>query len=114
MMHRGQLVGGVCMICGIFVLGLPIVVVGNTFDEVFKEEEDEVARAKEAAKRLELAAANETENPLEVRAPLSSDPRLQSTPLLPVDVSTRCNVTVNPRCPCCDPIMPQPEQEVQP
>ena len=39
---EGQLCTACCMLCGIFVLGLPIVVIGQTFDEVYKEEEEEM------------------------------------------------------------------------
>lgn len=89
----GQLVGGACMICGIFVLGLPIVVVGNTFDEVFKEEEDEVARAKEAAKRLEKKQleAVATENPLSKDAEAEQE---QQEPSFNVDVAIHGEITI--------------------
>ena len=30
----GQFTASLCMLCGIFVLGLPIVIIGNSFDEV--------------------------------------------------------------------------------
>ena len=45
------------MLCGIFVLGLPIVVVGGAFDEVFKEEDEEQKRIALEVQRLEDAAA---------------------------------------------------------
>ena len=48
------------MLCGIFVLGLPIVVVGGAFDEVFKEEDEEQKRIALEVQRLEDAAAAET------------------------------------------------------
>ena len=52
-----------CMLCGIFVLGLPIVVVGGAFDEVFKEEDEEQKRIALEVQRLEDAAAAETVSP---------------------------------------------------
>ena len=83
----GQLVGGACMICGIFVLGLPIVVVGNTFDEVFKEDEEEQARAKEATKRLQEQLSGETTNP--VNADGSEE---DQEPSFNVDVALHCEI----------------------
>merc|ERR1711871_256478 len=35
--QTGQVLCGLCMLCGVFVLGLPIVVIGVSFDEAFKE-----------------------------------------------------------------------------
>jgi hypothetical protein len=88
----GQLVGGACMICGIFVLGLPIVVVGNTFDEVFKEDEEEQARAKEAAKRLQEQLNGETANPLDEGAGESVE---QQEPSFNVDVALHCEIQLH-------------------
>ena len=103
----GQLVGGACMICGIFVLGLPIVVVGNTFDEVFKEEEDEVARAKEAAKRLEQQlnekdGGDETENPLskDEEQEEEEEEEEEDEPSFNVDVAIHCETDTLAHLPC--------------
>ena len=36
----GKFVSALCMLCGIFVLGLPIVIIGNSFEAVFQQEEE--------------------------------------------------------------------------
>jgi hypothetical protein len=47
----GRIVCGFCMLCGIMVLALPIIVIGNAFEEVFAEEKRHKA---EKARRLAL------------------------------------------------------------
>jgi hypothetical protein len=42
----GRIVCGVCMLTGIFVLGLPIVIIGHSFEEVFAEEKELKAKRK--------------------------------------------------------------------
>lgn len=49
----GRFVASICMICGIFVLGLPIVIIGNAFEEVFEQEEElKAARRKYMVRTL--------------------------------------------------------------
>lgn len=40
-----------CMLCGVIVLALPLIVIGNAFEETVKEEE---RYKRERAKRLEI------------------------------------------------------------
>ena len=104
----GQLVGGLCMITGIFVLGLPIVTVGSSFDEVFKEDEEETLRAKEAAKRLEQQLSGEVENPLSKGAASGTQWSATSTmseeqqePSFNVDVALHCEMRRTQLCCIC-------------
>ena len=52
----GQLICGVCMLMGVIVLGLPIVVIGVSFDAAFKEA-DKWKAEKALAKALKRSAS---------------------------------------------------------
>ena len=62
----GRFVASICMICGIFVLGLPIVIIGNAFEEVFEQEEELKAARRKYMVRTHLspAARNSSAKPL--------------------------------------------------
>lgn len=47
----GQLVCSACMLCGVMVLALPLIIIGNAFEETVKEEE---RYQREREKRLEI------------------------------------------------------------
>ena len=53
----GRFVASICMICGIFVLGLPIVIIGNAFEEVFEQEEELKAARRKYMVRTHLSPA---------------------------------------------------------
>ena len=66
----GKFVAAVCMLCGIFVLGLPIVIIGNSFEEVFEQEEELKAQRKRKLRQQNTRFTNEasdetTDNPLD-------------------------------------------------
>jgi hypothetical protein len=66
----GKAVAAVCMLCGIFVLGLPIVIIGNSFEEVFEQEEELKAQRKRKLKEKNTRFTKEgsdetTDNPLD-------------------------------------------------
>ena len=61
----GRFVASICMICGIFVLGLPIVIIGNAFEEVFEQEEElKAARRKYMVRTLSPSGAQFQRKPL--------------------------------------------------
>merc|ERR1719158_2747057 len=39
--NLGKLICGICMVCGILVIALPITMIGNSFVEAFKEIKEE-------------------------------------------------------------------------
>ncbi len=66
----GKFVAAVCMLCGIFVLGLPIVIIGNSFEEVFEQEEELKAQRKRKLREQNTRFTNKgsdetTNNPLD-------------------------------------------------
>jgi hypothetical protein len=74
------------MLCGIFVLGLPIVIIGNSFEEVFEQEEELKAQRKrklrEQNTRFTKEASDETtdnplDNTLDGRDPVPEEASLQ-------------------------------------
>jgi hypothetical protein len=85
----GKICAGVCMICGIFVLGLPIVTVGATFDAVFKEEEREQRRAKEMIEQeeAEVAEASQDDWDASTENPLAAGSQTKPKPADDVDAS---------------------------
>ena len=76
--NSGRVVCSICMLCGIFVLGLPIVIIGHSFDEVFAMEEKIKAAREEAAERK--ASFNRPPNYKSPRAQLDfvSDDKTQA------------------------------------
>ena len=52
----GKIACGFCMLCGTFVLGLPIVVVGISFDEAFKEADKKKEETKKKVRESTLRA----------------------------------------------------------
>ena len=52
----GKIACGFCMLCGTFVLGLPIVVVGISFDEAFKEADKKKEEAKKKVRESTFRA----------------------------------------------------------
>ena len=82
----GKVVAAICMLCGIFVLGLPIVIIGNSFEEVFEQEEELKAARKKKLRdkntRFTKEASDETtanplDNTLDGRDPVPEEAGLQ-------------------------------------
>lgn len=67
----GKFVAAICMLCGIFVLGLPIVIIGNSFEEVYEEEDQLKAERRRKLKERNTRFATDgpsdetTSNPLD-------------------------------------------------
>lgn len=91
----GKFVCGLCMLVGIMVLALPIIVIGNAFEEVFVEEKKHKAEKEEKKekKKLEREMLSGAPSPetlakikvIEARAALKKEPR--------VDVDTCIHTT---------------------
>ena len=94
----GRIVCGFCMLCGIMVLALPIIVIGNAFEEVFAEEKRHKAEKARrlALKKLEREMENGTASE-EVRAKIdeiNADAKRKSASILDVTTCVHTTTTV--------------------